>query len=70
MTGSLVRGAVLKMGHSFLQWSGTLRGHLVTEEGDLGYSKDTSPGWLGSRTSKAGRGEPPDVARALRATRR
>jgi hypothetical protein len=28
------------MGHSFLQWSGTLRGHPVTEEGDLGRSKD------------------------------
>jgi hypothetical protein len=35
MLGSLRRGAVLKLGHSFLQWSGSLRGHPVTEEGDL-----------------------------------
>jgi hypothetical protein len=35
------RRAVLKVGHSFLQWSGALRGHLVTEEGDLRCSEDT-----------------------------
>jgi hypothetical protein len=29
------------MGHSFLQWSGTLRVNLLTEEGDHGCSEDT-----------------------------
>jgi hypothetical protein len=33
--------AVLEMGHSFFQRLGTLGGHLVSEEGDLGCSKDT-----------------------------
>jgi hypothetical protein len=28
------------MGHSFFQWSGTLGGHFVTEEGDLGCPED------------------------------
>jgi hypothetical protein len=28
------------MEHSFLQWSETLSGHIVTEEGDLGCSED------------------------------
>jgi hypothetical protein len=32
--------SVLKMGHSFFQPLGALGGHLVTEEGDLGYSED------------------------------
>jgi hypothetical protein len=41
LTGGLRRRAVLKMGHSFLQWLGTLGGHFVTEEGDLGRSEDT-----------------------------
>jgi hypothetical protein len=34
LTGGLRKGAFLKMSRSLLQWSGTLRGHLVTEEGD------------------------------------
>jgi hypothetical protein len=41
LTGGSRRGAVLKMGHSFLQWSGTLDGQFVTEEDDLRCSKDT-----------------------------
>jgi hypothetical protein len=40
LTGGLERVAVLKMGHSSFQRSGTLGGHLVTEEGDLGCSED------------------------------
>jgi hypothetical protein len=32
---------VLDMGHSFFQILGTLGRHLVTEEGDLGCSKDS-----------------------------
>jgi hypothetical protein len=40
LTGGIKREAVLEMGYSFLQWSGTLREHLVTKEGDLGCSED------------------------------
>jgi hypothetical protein len=40
LTGGLRRVAVLKMGYSFFQRSGTLGGHLVTEEGDLGCPED------------------------------
>jgi hypothetical protein len=40
LTGGLKRVAVLKMGHSLFQRLGTHGGHLVTEEGDLGCSKD------------------------------
>jgi hypothetical protein len=43
LTDSLRRGTVLKMSHSFLQWSGALGRHFVTEESDLGCSEDTSP---------------------------
>jgi hypothetical protein len=39
LTGDLRKRAVLKMCHSFLQWSGSLRGHLVSEKGDLVCSK-------------------------------
>jgi hypothetical protein len=41
LTGGLRRIAALEMGHSFFQRLGTIDGHLVTEEGDLGCSKDT-----------------------------
>jgi hypothetical protein len=59
------------MGHSFLQWSGTLGGHLVTEEGDLGCFEDAlRRSWLGSRASVADRKEFVDVALALRETGR
>jgi hypothetical protein len=34
LTGRLGKVAVLKMGHSFFQRLGTLRGHLVTEKGE------------------------------------
>jgi hypothetical protein len=37
---SLWRVAVPEIGHSFIQRLGTLGRHLVTEEGDLGCSKD------------------------------
>jgi hypothetical protein len=37
----LGRRAVLKMGHSFFQRSGTLGGNFVSEEGDLGCFEDT-----------------------------
>jgi hypothetical protein len=40
LTGGLGRVTVLDMGHSPFQELGTLGGHLVTEEGDLGCSKD------------------------------
>jgi hypothetical protein len=40
LTGGLRRLAVLQMGHSFLQWLGTLGGHFVTEEGDPGCPED------------------------------
>jgi hypothetical protein len=40
LTGGFGRVAVLKMGYSFFQRLGTLSGHLVTEEGDLGCSED------------------------------
>jgi hypothetical protein len=40
LTGSLGRLAALKIGYSFFQRLGTLRGHLVSEEGDLGCSED------------------------------
>jgi hypothetical protein len=40
MTGGFRTVAVLKMGYSFFQRLGTLGGHLVTEEGDLGCSED------------------------------
>lgn len=32
------------MSHSILKWSVTFGGHIVTEEGDLGCSEDTSQG--------------------------
>jgi hypothetical protein len=41
LTGGLRRRAVQKMGHSILQWSGTLGGHFVTEQDDLRCSEDT-----------------------------
>jgi hypothetical protein len=41
LAGGLRWGAVLKMSYSFLQWSQTLSGHFVTEEGDLRCSEDT-----------------------------
>jgi hypothetical protein len=34
------RLVVLKVSHSFFQQLGALGGHLITEEGDLGYSED------------------------------
>jgi hypothetical protein len=40
LTGDLWRLAVLEMGHSLFQRLRTFGGHLVTEEGDLGYSED------------------------------
>jgi hypothetical protein len=40
LTGGLGRVAVLEAGHSFFQKLGTLGGHLITEEGDLGCSDD------------------------------
>jgi hypothetical protein len=39
LTGSLGRVAELRIGYSFFQRSGTLGGHLVTENGDLGARK-------------------------------
>jgi hypothetical protein len=41
LTGGLWREAVLEMSHSIFERSGTLSGHLVTEEGNLGCSEDT-----------------------------
>jgi hypothetical protein len=46
LTGGVGRGAVLVMGHSFFQRYGTLSGHLITEEGDLGPSRNTLR-WVG-----------------------
>jgi hypothetical protein len=43
-TGSLGKGAVLKVGYSFFQRSGTLSGHLLTKEGDLVCSKNALHG--------------------------
>jgi hypothetical protein len=40
LIGGLGRLAVLKMGYSFFRRLGTLGGHLVTEEGDLGCLED------------------------------
>jgi hypothetical protein len=40
LTGGLGRMAVLEVVNSLFQRLGTLGGHLVTEEGDLGCSKD------------------------------
>jgi hypothetical protein len=40
LTVGLGRVAVLKMVYSFFQRSGTRGGHLVTEEGDFGFSED------------------------------
>jgi hypothetical protein len=40
LAGGLRRRAVLKIGHSFLQWSGSLRRHPVTEKVDLECIKD------------------------------
>jgi hypothetical protein len=37
---SLLRVAVLEIGHSFVQRLGTLGRHLIAEEGDLGGPKD------------------------------
>jgi hypothetical protein len=45
LTGGLRRGAVLEMGHSIFELSGTLSGHLVTEVGNLGCSEDTLCGF-------------------------
>jgi hypothetical protein len=42
LTGGLGSLAVLEMGYSFFQRLGTLGGHLVTKEGDLGCSEDDS----------------------------
>jgi hypothetical protein len=36
-----LEGAVLEMSHSIFEQTGTLSGHLVTEEGKLGCSEDT-----------------------------
>jgi hypothetical protein len=40
LTSGLMRGVVMEVGHSLFQRLGTLGGHLLTEEGDLGCSKD------------------------------
>jgi hypothetical protein len=40
LAGGLRRRAVLQISHSFLRWSGTLSGHSVAEEGDLGCAED------------------------------
>jgi hypothetical protein len=40
LTSGLWRMTVLEMGYSFFQRLGSLGGHLVTEEGDLGLSED------------------------------
>jgi hypothetical protein len=68
LTGRLGWVAVLEMGHSFFQRFGTLGGHLISNEGDLVCSKDTSLGWWGSCTSQVSRKEPVGVARALQVT--
>jgi hypothetical protein len=39
LTGDLWKVAVLEMGHSFFQRLGSLGGHLVTEESDIGCSE-------------------------------
>jgi hypothetical protein len=41
LTVGFRKGAVLNMGHPFLQWSGTHGRHFVTGEGDLRCSKGT-----------------------------
>jgi hypothetical protein len=40
LTGALVRGTVLEVGHSLFQRLGTFGGHLVIEENEHGFSKD------------------------------
>jgi hypothetical protein len=40
LTGGLGRVAVLEMGYTFFQRLGTLGVHLVTEEGELGCTKN------------------------------
>jgi hypothetical protein len=40
LTGGIGRVAILKMNYSFFQGSGTLCGHIVTEEDDFGCSED------------------------------
>jgi hypothetical protein len=41
LTCGVRKGTVLEMSHSIFERSGTLGGHLVTEEGNLGCSEDT-----------------------------
>jgi hypothetical protein len=57
LTGGLRRGAALKMGHSFLQWSGSLRKHPVTEVTSVAL-KTHFAGLIGSRMSEAAEESP------------